>query len=57
MSYVFAFLVLVNAAVLGYFVSTPPKDTSTLASARMEVGAGVDFVNRTNALAPQIGEK
>lgn len=57
MSYVFSLLVVVNAAVLGYFLLVPQSDSKGLEEAKATLQAPVAFEDNSSKLPPEIGKK
>lgn len=57
MSYLFTFLVIANAALLGYLLLVPKKESIETQAARTSLQAPVTFENTTDKLPPEIGSK
>lgn len=57
MSYVFSFLVVANAALLGYLLLAPKSEPKALQQAKASLQAPVPFENTTQQLPPEIGKK
>ncbi|MDO4700206.1 MAG: hypothetical protein Q4A69_05935 [Moraxella sp.] len=57
MSYLFSFLVLANALLLGYLLLTPKKESADIQSMRANLQAPVSFENTTDKLPLEIGKK
>lgn len=58
MPYIFAILVVANAALLGYLLIAPKSTESTeIQQARTKATMPVSFKNTTDQLPPEIGEK
>lgn len=57
MSYLFSFLVIANAALLGYLLLVPKSESVDVEQARTSLQAPISFENTTNKLPPEIGKK
>lgn len=57
MSYLFSFLVIANAALLGYLLLIPKTESTDIQAARSSLQAPVSFENTTDKLPPEIGKK
>lgn len=61
MPYIFGILVVINAALLGYFVflhePTDPKTTESFVSAKAELTNPIEFENTSIKAPPPIGKK
>ena len=58
MPYLFALLVIANAALLNYLLFVPkPAESPELQQARAKATMSVSFKNTTDQLPPEIGEK
>lgn len=57
MPYLFSFLVIANAGLLGYLLLAPKTESESLQKARASLQAPVSFENTTHQLPPEIGKK
>ncbi|MDO5651181.1 MAG: hypothetical protein Q4G13_03475 [Moraxella sp.] len=59
MPYVFAILVVANAAVMGYFLLVDRSNTTdySVQLAKSTITTPVSFSNKSGDIPPQIGEK
>lgn len=57
MPYLFSFLVVANAAMLGYLLLSGDKEEKALAQAQSQLQKPVSFEDTSQRLPPQIGKK
>lgn len=57
MPYIFSFLVIANAAMLGYLLLSGNKEEKALAQAQSQLQKPVSFEDTSQRLPPQIGKK